>query len=337
MPITVKALTITERKSLKLSILEFPEPELGPDELLIENVVVAQNPADWKQIAFDWLAEIPFTNGADIAGTIVKVGDHVKGFSIGERVISFVSHKTARHGGYQTHSISTADRTVKLPPQYSFEAGATVPVGFFTAAAVLIVTLGISIPVFPAPPTGVPLLVWGGSSCVGAFAIQLAKLAGYKVLATASPANFDYVSSLGATQVFDYHSEDVVAQIRASTGSNLSLVFDAISSESTLRTSAESITAPHGIVACIVGTPPESHIPHVELVRAGFWFAFEQPAVGAQLRTVLQALLDRGELITNPVKVMPGGLNGVEEGLQLSRNNAVSAQKLVYRIADTKF
>lgn len=47
------------------------------------------------------------------------------------------------------------------------------------------------------------VLIWGGSSSVGMYAIQLAKLSGYTVISTASPINFELLKSLGATEVFD--------------------------------------------------------------------------------------------------------------------------------------
>jgi hypothetical protein len=57
------------------------------------------------------------------------------------------------------------------------------------------------------------LLVWGGSTSVGSNAIQLAVAAGYEVITTASPRNFDYVKKLGASQVFDYNSKTIVPDL----------------------------------------------------------------------------------------------------------------------------
>lgn len=62
---------------------------------------------------------------------------------------------------------------------------------------------------------------------MGAYAIQLAKLSGYTVVTTASPSNFDYVKSLGADVVIDYHdAEKAVTEITEATGDKLSLVFE---------------------------------------------------------------------------------------------------------------
>lgn len=55
--------------------------------------------------------------------------------------------------------------------------------------------------------------VWGGSTAVGSNAIQLARAAGYEVVTTASPKNFEYVRSLGATTVFDYKQPDTTQKI----------------------------------------------------------------------------------------------------------------------------
>lgn len=79
----------------------------------------------------------------------------------------------------------------------------------------------------PLKKNGRSILVWGGSSSVGAYAIQLASLGGFKVVATASPANFDYVRSLGADVVVDYHDGDqAVELIQKATGGKLGLVVE---------------------------------------------------------------------------------------------------------------
>lgn len=74
--------------------------------------------------------------------------------------------------------------------------------------------LALDFPQVPkATSNGKVLLVWGGSSNVGACAIQLAVHAGYEVFATASKRNFDLVKSFGASQIFDYSDKDVIENI----------------------------------------------------------------------------------------------------------------------------
>jgi len=74
--------------------------------------------------------------------------------------------------------------------------------------------LGLSYPTANSKAQQEIVLVLGGSTGVGSNAIQLAVQAGYTVVATASPQNFDYVRGLGASHVFDYKSKDVVRDIR---------------------------------------------------------------------------------------------------------------------------
>lgn len=84
-----------------------------------------------------------------------------------------------------------------------------------------ITSLCNSLPSPPAVSTGQTVLIWSGSSNVGSDAIQLAAAAGYEVFTTALPKNFDYVKSLGASQVWDYRSttiiEDIVAAFKGKT------------------------------------------------------------------------------------------------------------------------
>ena len=68
------------------------------------------------------------------------------------------------------------------------------------------------------------------SVAVGQTAMRVAALAGYKVVTTASPHNFDLLRSLGASTVFSYRSPDVIAQIKIAMGDSLRQAFDALGS-----------------------------------------------------------------------------------------------------------
>ncbi|TDL20448.1 GroES-like protein [Rickenella mellea] len=340
-----KALSITERRQkTPLTLLDFDEPELGNGEFLVENVAAAQNPIDWKQIDYDiGIPSLPWTNGGDIAGRVYKIGPGVTGFGVGDRVISYLSRKTARHGAYQTHTIAETHRTVKLPESYTFEEGSTIPLAYTTAGSGLIHALNVSL---PSPnsslrlnPRGQPLLVWGGSSSVGSYVVQLATLAGYEVITTASKSNHEYVKSLGAKHVFDYHDSNVVDQIRKVSGDSLSLAYDTISTTQTAKQCISSITSPTGgTVASLDPTlDPTLGTPTIKITQTGGGKAFEYPEIGKAVFGLLNTLLERRVLDPNPVQVLEGGLRAVDEGFELGRQGKVSAEKLVYRITDTKF
>jgi NADPH:quinone reductase-like Zn-dependent oxidoreductase len=102
-----------------------------------------------------------------------------------------------------------------IPDALSFEEACVLPLGLCTASCGLFQKdfLGLQHPSADPRPTGKTVLIWGGATSVGCNAIQLAAAAGYEVFTTASPHNADYLTSLGASRVFDYHGANVVTEI----------------------------------------------------------------------------------------------------------------------------
>jgi NADPH:quinone reductase-like Zn-dependent oxidoreductase len=129
-----------------------------------------------------------------------------------------------------------------IPDSVPFEQAVVLPMGISTALAGLQDYLEIPLPSVPPKPTGNAILIWGGSSSVGASAIQLAIGSGLKVISTASKSNLDLVKSLGAEHVFDYKDagvvENTVKAIKESGGKVVG-AFDAIGTEETEKPIAE--------------------------------------------------------------------------------------------------
>jgi NADPH:quinone reductase-like Zn-dependent oxidoreductase len=171
------------------------------------------------------------------------------------------------NGAYAEYVVADAELgIVPIPDGWSFEEAAQLGIGPLTALQCLHETLELPSP-FEAIDPGNPqrtILIWGGASSVGQYAIQYAKLAGLRVLTTASPKNFDFVRGLGADLVFDYREEDVVQKIRASTGNALEIAVDTISEGKTPKQVAGAIGNKGGKVAIIL--PYESPRPDVKVV-----------------------------------------------------------------------
>lgn len=201
----------------------YPHPAAG--EIVVRNRAVAVNPIDSilqliGTLGFPWL-EFPFILGADLAGEVAAVGSGVTRFAVGDRVLGHAvgtdKSRSGTEGSFQDYTVVLAHLAAPLPEDLSYEQASVLPLALSTAACGLFQAdhLALSLPRADATPTGLTVLIWGGSTSVGANAIQLAVAAGYEVITTASPKNFDYVRSLGAAEVFDYRSASVVDDITA--------------------------------------------------------------------------------------------------------------------------
>ncbi len=213
-------------KQAQLEVKPAPYTPPRDSEIVVKNHAVAVNPIDWilqavGSLIFPWI-KYPFILGSDLAGEIVEVGNAVTRFQVGDRVLghavgSAKTRNSAAEGAFQEYTVVLAHMAAPIPDAMPYENAAVLPLALSTAACGLFQKdhLALQSPSLAPKPTGKTLLVWGGSTSVGSNAIQLAVAAGYEVFTTSSPRNFDYVKRLGASQVFDYNSKTVVADIIA--------------------------------------------------------------------------------------------------------------------------
>ena len=216
-----KAAWLTASKTNPLQVKSAPYTSPRENEIVVKNGAVAINPADWLkqdmgEMMFNWI-KYPAILGSDVAGEVVEIGPGVTRFRIGDRVVGHAvgvdkKHNNTAENGFQTYTVLQAHMASPISPTLSYESASVLPLGVSTAACGLFQKdqLALQYPSVPPKPTGKTLLVWGGATSVSSNAIQLAVAAGYEVISTASPKNFNYVKKLGATQVFDYNSKTVV-------------------------------------------------------------------------------------------------------------------------------
>ncbi|KAK9772984.1 putative Enoyl reductase (ER) domain-containing protein [Seiridium cardinale] len=215
------AFLVTDKAPLEVKSAPYPEPK--EHEILLKNHAVAINPVDYAQqmfgpTVFKWI-KLPYILGNDVAGEVVAVGSGVTKFKVGDRATALAT------GSFQQYVPAKEHCAAAIPDAVGFEAAATIPLGLSVAVKALFhpehLALELPSASSESKPTGKTVLIWGGSTSVGSNAIQLAKAAGYEVITTASPANFDYVKKLGASQVFDYNStsikEDLVKAFQGKT------------------------------------------------------------------------------------------------------------------------
>ena len=219
------ALWISSKRS-PFAVGAAPMPKAQAHEVVIRTRAIAVNPFERLiQTAGDIMTPFltyPAVVGSDVSGEVIAVGTGVTRFKVGDRVLGYAAgtdktRNRASEGAFQAYVVLLEHMTSPLPDSLSFENAAVFPLGISTAASALFQRdyLALNTPSAGAKPTGQTLLVWGGSTSVGSNAVQLAVAAGYAVVATASPRNFELMKELGATAVFDYWSGSVVPDMIA--------------------------------------------------------------------------------------------------------------------------
>ena len=188
-------------------VCDCPVPEPQAHDVLVKVDACGLNPVDAK-IHF-WHSAAPDMNnqwvpGLDVSGHIVALGSEVKGWQVGDRVL-YHGDMFRPHGGFAEYA--TQDyRTLVKHPEMSAEMAAASPCAGWTAWRALVDKLRVQ--------NHSSIFIAGGAGGVGNYAIQIARHFGLKkIITTCSAANHDYVRSLGATDIIDYRSEDVVSRV----------------------------------------------------------------------------------------------------------------------------
>ena len=335
-----------EKCGTPLSVRETPYPStLTPCQMVIRVHAWAINPCDLilQEMEMSFV-KYPVILGEDIAGEVTAVGSAVTRFSVGSRAISFAQGVSggSTQGGFQNFVVVEEALSAPIPNHLSFEEASVLPLGFSTAAHALANTEYLALPVPGSvaakegrDETGKDrrrsVFIWGGSSSVGSNAIQLAVAAGLEVVTTASPKNFETLKSLGATKMFDYKSEDVVADVVAELNGDAECVgifqaagaFDSIASTLDI---AKLIKAD----AFVVTTTPLNDGMVPEGVRAKFLFGSDQTDIlGIWSEYLPKALEEKKYAIApEPMVLQTRGLKAIQEGYMILKNG-VSAKKVV--------
>jgi NADPH:quinone reductase len=226
---------------------EVEKPYPGAAEVQVRVVAAGTNPVDAKLRANGGPAglEAPIIFGADISGVVEEVGPGVEDFAIGDEVYYTPEVFGPRsNGSYAEYHVAKADIVAEKPGSLSHEEAAAVPLAGGTAYEAVVRRLGVRV--------GETVLIHGGAGGVGSFAVQIAKAAGARVLATAGSGNQEVLEELGADVAIDYGAQDVAEAALGDTGGmGVDAVLDLVGGE----TVVDSIpaTKPFGRLATILG------------------------------------------------------------------------------------
>lgn len=345
----------------KVALQKVPTPKLLPSTVIVKVTNVALNPTDWKHLHF--FGKTGATLGSDFSGVVAAVGDGVSGpVNVGDRVSGTVHGGwTPGQGAFAEYVLTAPARLTTLPDNISNIDGAGIGIGGMTAIVALFQSkhLGLPFPTIPlsSPPPAVDsskkLLVWSGASSVGQFAVQLGRLAGYYVIATSSPKNFEWLKDLGASETYSYADEQTPEAI-AKTHPDLAHALDTYSENGSQEACARALSKNGAKLAVILGPSPrvKEINPSVqtsfvllytmsgqETNMYGTKFDTEYCQEDAAFAISLQSgregkyykLLSSG-IKPNRGAAQEGGLAAIPEGLEKQRTGKVSGEKLLYTI-----
>lgn len=238
-------------------VLEYrsvPDPVARAGEVVVDIVAASVNGADWKVRSGKSLvqAKFPHISGRDFSGVVSAVGEGVADVRVGDPVFAVCDE--GHEGAYAEKIAIRAAIVAAKPEALSHPEAAAVALTGITAVSALEDTLALK--------AGETILVQGGAGGVGTIAAQLAKHLGAYVVATAGPANRDYLLSLGADKVVDYTAGDFRRETPP-----CDAVLDTVGGEVASR--SIDVLKPGGRAAFIASgaKPPESGRRDVSLLR----------------------------------------------------------------------
>jgi NADPH:quinone reductase len=269
---------------VELGDLPDPAPAAGQALIRVRGAGVGPWDVGFLGGGFPGLA-LPFVPGQEVAGVVEAVGEEA-GVRPGERVYAVLF---PAGGGFAELALAAADRLAPMPGTANFAEAAGLVIGAGTAYEGLIDRGRLQ--------AGETVLITAAAGGVGSAAVQIAAAAGADVVAVASPANHDYLRSLGASEVFDYHADGWAQQVRAVVAGGVDLLFDGAGGQT--RDQALDAVRDGGRAISIVlrGTP-------LPLKRGITGESFAAHGDRARLEH-LAALVDAGQLRPQAETVLP--------------------------------
>jgi NADPH:quinone reductase-like Zn-dependent oxidoreductase len=226
---------------------DVPRPEPKENEILVRVMAAGVNPVDGLirsgKYAQFFHTKLPLIPGYDIAGVVEKTGTKITKFKAGDPVYAYIGLKEG--GGYAEYAVATEQEASLKPKSLNFGRAAAVPLAALTAWQALIDTAKLS--------AGQAVLIHGGSGGVGSFAIQIAKIRGAKVIATASTANQNLLKQLGADVTIDYTKtkfEDVAKDV--------DVVLDSVGKDTLAR--SYGVVKKGGFIVSLVAEPNQTEL-----------------------------------------------------------------------------
>ncbi|MFQ5664557.1 MAG: zinc-binding dehydrogenase [Terriglobia bacterium] len=318
----MKAITFSKHGGPEvLRYREVPEPKIGPGEVLVRVRACALNHLDlWVRNGLPGVQiPLPHIPGSDIAGEVARAGEGVSRVKVGQKVVlapgmscntcdtclagqdnlcrRYTLFGYMVDGGCAEYVRAPEVNALPMPAALGFEEAAAVPLVFLTAWHMLITRAQLK--------PGEEVLVVGAGSGVGSAAIQIAKLHGVRVLATAgTDAKLKQAKELGADELINHRKEEIAEEVKKRTNRRgVDVVFEHVG-KATWEKSLASL-APRGrLVTCGATTGGEVRLDIRFLFTRQWSLLGSYMGTRGELHTVLK-LVERGKLRPVVDRVFP--------------------------------
>ncbi|CAN5333371.1 NADP-dependent oxidoreductase [soil metagenome] len=231
-----------------LTIEETPTPAPGAGEVRVAVRAIGANPVDYKLYsgAFGSSPGLLRAFGSEASGVVDAVGEGVSDVAVGDEVVL----PSIDGPGFADYLVAPASSVLPKPASLSFEEAAGLPVAAGTASH-LIAATGLK--------AGETVLIHAAAGGVGSMAVQLAVIAGARVIGTASPRNHDFVRSLGGEPV--EYGPGLLERVRALAPDGVDAAFDLVGSDEALDVSLAVVADPTRVATIVAfgrGSPAAS-------------------------------------------------------------------------------
>jgi NADPH:quinone reductase-like Zn-dependent oxidoreductase len=268
-----------------MTLEQVPLPEPGPGEILVKVEAAGVGPWDgWIRAGRSALPQpLPLTLGSDLSGDVVRAGPGVSAWRTGDEVYGVTNARFV--GAYAGYAVASGAKVARKPGTLTYVEAASVPVVAVTAWQGLFDHAQVK--------AGQTVVIHGAAGNVGAYAVQLARRAGARTIATAAAGDKSFVQDLGADTVIDFRSqrfEDVIREADA--------VIDLVGGETQAR-SFQVLRRGGKLISAV--SRPDQQLAQSYGVEAGFFLV----DVTSEHLAQIARLIDDGELRARVGAVLP--------------------------------
>ncbi len=262
-----------------------PVPDPGPGEVLVKVRAAGVGPWDgWIRAGRSALPQpLPLTLGSDLSGEVRAIGPDVADRRVGDQVYGVTNPRFI--GAYAEYALASAAMVARKPTSIDYIEAASVPVVAVTAWQGLFDQAQLK--------AGQTVLIHGAAGNVGAYAVQMARRAGIRIIATAAADDLDYVRELGADTVVDYQTQRFENVAR-----DADAVLDLVGGETQTR-SFQVLRQGGKLISAV--SQPDQDLAKSHGVDAIFFLV----KVTTRYLTEIAGLIDSGELSTQVGTIIP--------------------------------